>query len=274
VGSLLGTLLAATAALYTLSAISHLLCVFRHGYEAVARCATRVSWAAHSTTLVLLLAYTGRMPVYTRFEFAFLFTWFLVGVHVLIEVLRENQTAGPFLLPLIAVLQVAGVAQWGAAHESLGLHHLPGSLVGWHVGVMLLGYGFLAASFVSAGLYLLQERNLRVKRWGPIYYRLPSLESLDLWGGRFVYVGFLLLTIGMAVGIAFAQGLWQQPWRWDPKVVFTVLIWLVYAGYLLMRNLRGWGGRWAAWWSVIGMAGLLINYLVVNALSYMHRYGV
>lgn len=273
-GLLLATMLAATAALYTLSAVAHLLCLFRRGFDGVARCATRIAWGAHTVSLVLLVLHTGRAPVHTHFEFSFLLTWLLTAGHNLIDLFRKNQTAGPIVIPLVAVLQVVGVALPTPGGTHLDAVDLPNALVGWHIWVTMLGYGFFVASFVAGALYLLQERNLRVKRWGPLYYRLPSLEVLDIWGGRFVYVGFSLMTIGLAAGIAFARATWQHLWRLDPKVLFTLLVWLLYAGYLLMRNLWGWGGRKAAWWSVIGTAGLLINYLVVNALSSLHRYGV
>lgn len=274
-GPLLATLLAATAALYTLSAVAHLFYLFRRGFESVARRATKIAWGVHTLSLILLVIHSGRAPIHTQFEFSMLLTWLLTAGHLLIDLFRNNQMAGPILMPLVAVLQVVGTALPKPVEEAHPtVDQLPNGLLGWHIWVLMLGYGFLAASFVAAVLYLVQERNLRVKRWGPIYYRLPSLESLDIWGGRFVYVGFSLMTIGLAAGIAFAQEIWQHLWRLDPKVLFTLLVWLLYAGYLLMRNLWGWGGRKAAWWSVIGTVGLLINYLVVNALSSLHRYGV
>lgn len=273
-GSLLPTVLAATATLYTLSAVANLFYLFRRGFDAFARWSTRSAWVLHSLSMVLLLGHTGRAPVQTLFEVTFFFTWLLAAVHILVDVLRENQMAGPILMPLVAALQVLGVGLPKPSPEHMMMNQLPNSLVGWHIGVTMLGYGFCVASFVAGALYLLQERSLRVKRWGPLYYRLPSLESLDIWGGRFVYIGFPLMTIGLASGIAFAQMSWQRLWEYDPKVLFTFLIWLVYLGHLLMRNLWGWGGRKAAWWSVIGLAGLLINYVVFNALSSLHRYGV
>lgn len=148
------------------------------------------------------------------------------------------------------------------------------TLIFWHVGVSLLGYAFFTASFVAGSLYVIQERNLRKKRWGPLYYRLPSLEVLDTWSGRFVYVGFPLMTLGMGTGLVFAHVTWETFWRSDPKVLFTVFVWLFYGGYLVVRKYGGWGGRKAAWWSIIGVVGLLINYFVMNMVSKVHRFGV
>lgn len=270
--TLLTVVLSAAAALYTLAAVAHALYMMRTHFDMLARWSTRGAWALQSIGLVLLVVHSGRAPVYTLFEFLYFFTWIIASNYIAIELWRENQAAGAFVVPVLAVMQVAGVAlpKPSEAH----VETLPAGLVSWHIGVTMLGYGFFVASFIAGALYLLQERNLRKKKWGPIYYRLPSLEALDVWGGRFVYVGFPLMTIGTVAGLGFAAVEWAHSWHADPKVIFTLLVWLVWGGYLLMRKVWGWGGRKAAWWSVIGVIGLLINYFVMNVLSRTHRFGV
>jgi ABC-type transport system involved in cytochrome c biogenesis permease subunit len=271
-GPFLTALLAGTAALYTLAAVAHVFYMFRRHFDWLAKWSTRGAWVLHSVSLVWLTVHMGRAPVYSLFEFASVFTWSLVSFYIALEYMRDNQAAGSFLLPVIAMVQVAGVALPKSTEGFV--QEYPASLIGWHVGVTMMGYGFFVASFVAGALYLLQERNLRRKNFSPLYYRLPSLEALDIWGGRFVYIGLPLLTVGMAAGMGFAHVEWSHFWQADPKVVATMVIWMIYCGYLAMRKLWGWGGRKAAWWSVAGMAGLLINYFVVNMLSQLHRFGV
>lgn len=262
----------ATAAFYTMAAVAHLLNMFRRDFALLAQWSSRSAWLVQTLGLLLLVFLTGRFPVYTLFEFAYFFSWLMVTNYIVIEVLRNDQTAGSFLMPVIAILLVFSDTLENPA-ATMVVSDFPGSLIVWHVMVTMLGYAFFTASFVAGALYLLQERNLRRKSFGPLYYRLPPLETLDIWSGRFVYVGFPLLTIGMGAGFVFAHVTWST-WHADPKVLFTVLVWLVYGGYLLMRKLWGWGGRTAAWWSVVGVTGLLINYFVVNLLSRLHRFGV
>jgi ABC-type transport system involved in cytochrome c biogenesis permease subunit len=272
-GGLLAGVLMGTAALYTLAAVAHLLFIFRRGFDALARWSTRAAWLSQSLGLVLLLVHTGRPPAQTLFEFAYFFTWVMVTNYVVIEAFRQNQSPGALLLPIVAIMQAAAIALPKPGIDHPGMEALPVGLLGWHIGVIMLGYGFLTASCVAGALYLIQERNLRLKRWGPLYYRLPSLEVLDIWGGRFVMVGFPLLTVGIGSGLLFARQSWEAFWH-DPKVLFTFVVWLFYGAYLLMRKYWGWGGRKAAWWSVAGVAILLINYFVVNLLSRLHRFGV
>jgi HemX protein len=270
----LNLLLGGTAALYTLSALTHVLYMFRREFGGLARWSTRIAFLLQTLSLVLVIVQTGRAPVYSLFEFGYAFTWFLMSNYMVIEVWGDNQAAGSFLMPVIAVVQVISVGLPKPGSEHLAVGAFSSSLIGWHVGVIMLGYGFFIASFVLGALYLIQERNLRLKNWSPLYYRLPSLEALDIWSGRFVYIGFPLLTLGIGAGAVFALSTWTSFWAIDLKVLFTCLLWLVYGGYLLMRTAWGWGGRKAAWWSVAGVAALFINYFIINLLSHSHRFGV
>lgn len=263
----------ASAAFYTLAAIAHLFYLFRQEFVEVARWSTRIAWLSQSAGLALMIIETQRVPIHTLFEFAFFFTWVMMTNYIGVEVFRKDQTAGAFLLPVIAVVLILCVDLPKPGPEMIVQNH-SASLIVWHVVVSLLGYAFFTASFVAGSLYLLQEYLLRRKRWGPLYHRMPSLEALDIWGGRFIYIGFPLLTLGMFSGLFFAQVTWETFWQSDAKVIFTVFVWLVYCGYLLMRKIGGWGGRRAAWWAVAGLAGLLINYFVMNLFSKLHRFGV
>ena len=51
------------------------------------------------------------------------------------------------------------------------------------------------------------------------------------------------------------------------------MTWLIYAGYLHARNLRGWKGRGSAWVLVVGFAAVLFTYFAVNLwVSGLHSY--
>ncbi|MFZ5817974.1 MAG: cytochrome C assembly family protein [Bacillota bacterium] len=261
------------AALYTLSAISHLSLMFRREYEFLARWSTRAAWLVQTGALVLLILYERQAPVYTLFEASHLVVWLLMTTYVGIEFLRNNQAAGSFLTPVVAAVMTLSLALPQSGVEPY-LGDQPVKLIVWHVAVTLLGYAFFIGSFVAGALYLLQDRNLRRKSFGPLYYMLPSLEALDIWAGRLVYIGFPLLTLGVAAGLGFAHVTWETFWQSDPKVIFTVFVWTVYGGYLLMRKIWGWGGRKAAWWVIAAGIALLINWFVINLASDVHRFGV
>jgi len=261
------------AALCTLSATAHLSLIFRREYVQLARWSTRAAWLVQTAALALLMAGEGRFPVFSLFEVSHLLAWLLMTVYVALEARQGNQAAGSFLTPVIAAVVVLSLALPKSGVEPY-LGNQPTLLIVWHVGVTLLGYAFFIGAFVAGALYLIQDRNLRRKAFGPIYYMLPPLESLDLWSARLIQIGFPLLTLGVATGLLVAHSTWPTLWQDDPKVIYTIAVWSVYGLYPLLRRLWGWGGRRAAWWSVLGGIALLFNHMVINFTSGFHRFGV
>ena len=55
--------------------------------------------------------------------------------------------------------------------------------------------------------------------------------------------------------------------------MWTFVIWVVYAAYLHARSTRGWSGRRAAVFSLMGYTCVLLNFFVVNLLfTSLHTY--
>jgi ABC-type uncharacterized transport system permease subunit len=82
---------------------------------------------------------------------------------------------------------------------------------------------------------------------------LLTLEKLTF---RFVKAGFVALTLAIVVG-----WLSSLAWRWDHKMVFSLLGWLIVASLLIGRQLLGWRGRRATRWLYAGAGFLLLAYV-------------
>lgn len=259
-------LVGATALLYTLAAILHLLALLWRGTERWAGWLTRSGWIAQTGALLLLFI-EGHSPLASLVDFTLLFCWVLMGAYVLMSIWLRSEAAGSFVLPVVAGAVVLALAVGDRPGQS-GLS--PGFLL-WHVGVALFAYACLFMAALAGALYLVQETNLRRKRWGRLYYSLPSLEALDRWAVRFAWLGHPLLTLTAATGLVQAGGNWAYL---DAKILFTIGLWLLWGGYLLLRHQRGWGGRRAAWLGLVGLCGILANWFIVNMLSGAHRFGV
>ena len=65
-------------------------------------------------------------------------------------------------------------------------------------------------------------------------------------------------------GLDHALQAWGSYWNWDPKEVWTFIIWVVYAGYLHARATRNISRRTATWIAVAGFACIVVNYTIVN----------
>ncbi len=80
-------------------------------------------------------------------------------------------------------------------------------------------------------------------------------------------VGVVFCTLMMVTGPIWAKGTWGHWWTWDPRLTLTLLLWLVYLAYLLLRSFTEGSERTARFAAVYGVAGTLLiplNYFVIE----------
>jgi cytochrome c-type biogenesis protein CcsB len=127
--------------------------------------------------------------------------------------------------------------------------------------------GLVGAIFVSLLYLLLLWRRNDLERM------LPSANELDRITYRTIAVAFPLLTLMIAAGAYWANRTWGSYWSWDPKETWAAITWLVYAGYLHMRITRGWRGRRAAYFAILGFAVVMFTFFgVTYLLPGLHAY--
>ncbi|MCW7754599.1 c-type cytochrome biogenesis protein CcsB [Desulfobotulus sp. H1] len=142
-----------------------------------------------------------------------------------------------------------------------------------HVAASFAGNAAFTLAFAVGVLYLLLERRIKEKRKDIFFRRLPSLELLDATGHACILVGFTFMTLGLATGILYARTVWGQFWSWDPKEVWSLVVWLVYAALLHGRLSSEWRGRKAARMAIVGFLLVLFTFLGVNFLLMGHHEG-
>ncbi len=102
---------------------------------------------------------------------------------------------------------------------------------------------------------------------------LPDAEALDRITYKTICIAFPLLTLMIAAGAFWANRAWGSYWNWDPKETWAAITWLVYAGYLHMRVTRGWRGRRAAYFAILGFAVVMFTFFgVTYLLPGLHAY--
>jgi len=127
--------------------------------------------------------------------------------------------------------------------------------------------GMVTGIFVSL-LYL-----MLLWRRGDLEKLLPSADTLDRVTYKTICVAFPLLTGMIATGAFWANRTWGSYWSWDPKETWAAITWLVYAGYLHMRVTRGWRGRRAAYFAILGFGVVIFTFLgVTYLLPGLHAY--
>ena len=139
-----------------------------------------------------------------------------------------------------------------------------------HVSIAILSSALLTIGFSLAVVQLVQHRaEAAVAAGGQasrLLQRVPSARQLEQSSFQVHAVAFVLWTFTVVAGAIWAAEAWGRYWGWDPKEVWSFVIWVVYAAYLHARSTAGWAGPRSAWIAVLGFACLLFNFLGVNYL--------
>ncbi len=166
---------------------------------------------------------------------------------------------GAFLAPLALALLVPGVILGGAGGVLPGELRAP--LLPLHITVALLGFSAFAFAAGVGAVYLLMERQVKGKKFGLWFSRLPPLETLDALNRWLVIWGFLALSFTFVTGAFFASASPGLYWAWQAKEVGTAGAWLVFASLLGARLFAGWRGRRVAVLTMAGFALVLVSFL-------------
>lgn len=84
---------------------------------------------------------------------------------------------------------------------------------------------------------------------------------------------FVMLFVGTILGAWWADFSWGRPWGWDPKEVFALNTWIIYAILIHARFLAKNRGLCTAWLSVAGCLMMAFNWVYVNFfLVGLHSY--
>ncbi len=127
--------------------------------------------------------------------------------------------------------------------------------------------GLVGGIFISLLYLLLLWRRPDLERL------LPDAGSLDRITYKTICIAFPLLTLMIAAGAYWANQTWGSYWNWDPKETWAAITWLVYAGYLHMRITRGWRGRRAAYFAILGFGVVMFTFFgVTYLLPGLHAY--
>jgi ABC-type uncharacterized transport system permease subunit len=136
----------------------------------------------------------------------------------------------------------------------------------WHIAVAILAYGSLTIAAFHALLMAVQESRLHSspnsKSWlSAIVDRLPPLLRMERLLFRIIGFGFVLLTMTVISGVFFSEVLFGTPVKFEHKTLFTLLSWVLFGVLLAGRHWRGWRGKTALSFTLMGFATLLLAYV-------------
>ena len=232
-----------------------------------------VTWLAAALLLVAIVLRgiaAGRTPWANMYEFTLVGTFVAVAVFVGVNTRRDVRFLGAFVTGLGVLFLV--LAQEKFFIEAMGVQ--PALQKYWlviHVGVAICATGIFTVAFVTSVLQLLRDGRdngsplLGSRHWGWLDHT-PAPAGLESLSFRLNSVAFVLWTFTVIGGAIWAEDAWGRYWGWDPKEVWSFIVWVVYAAYLHARTTRGWSGTRAAWFVVAGYACVLFNFTGVNLI--------
>ena len=248
--------------------------------EAASRVGLLLTWLAfllHLTGVLTRGLAAERVPWGNMYEFTITSSLAVAAVYLLFVHRYKLQWLGlGVTLFVAAVLGLATLALYTPAGPLVPALHSYWLVI--HVSAAAISGGAFTIGGLVSILYLVKSRaERRVLTGGTMsasLRRLPSAESMDGTAYKVLAFAFPLWTFGVLVaGPIWAEYAWGRYWGWDPKEVWSLVTWVVYAAYLHARATAGWRGRRAATIAIVGWFVFIFNFVGVNLLvSGLHSY--
>ncbi|MCK6555240.1 cytochrome c biogenesis protein [Candidatus Binatia bacterium] len=83
-------------------------------------------------------------------------------------------------------------------------------------------------------------------------------------------VGMVFCTLVLFTGMMWARPRWNVWWTWDARLTTTLILWLIYAAYLMLRGSVGVGDQGARYAAILGIVGAL-DIPIINRSVYWWR---
>lgn len=268
------SLLLAVLAAYLIAAIHYILAFAnkRRSLQRVAEWSTVVGFILHTTALIADWVIDGHYPLFFLRETLSFLAWALVVLDWVVLYRYPTPAVGAFTMPLISVLTfIALLIGSDSANTPDPLSE--SWLFPIHTTLLIFAYAAFFIVFMASVMYLLQERELKLKTFGAIFHRLPALTTVNELATTAAALGLTLLTLGIATGMIWSSKRTGTVWHNDPKEIFALLTWLLYFGLTVYRSTANWRGRRAAWLGVVGFGLVLCTFFGARLLGGYHVFG-
>jgi len=267
-----------------------------------------LAFALHTFAIFLRWYVSGRWPNANMFEAVTTSVWFGGCAAIILEIIvRKTSMRNIFALGSAFASMVALMCanflpidlNANIANKMPVLHDV------WlyiHTNVIIFSYCLIAMAAVSAMLYL-RHRAIggsaefaRVGGAGSLVMQAPGMAggatgssnapTQTSGGGSggagsvfdgatmvLMELAFILLWAGLVMGAIWADHSWGRPWGWDPKEVFALNTFIVFALLIHVRLKAKDKGLWTAILAIVGAGVMLFNWIIINfAIVGLHSY--
>ena len=215
-----------------------------------------------TVTIGVRSSQTGHGPYTSSFEVALFLAWLMVVVFFLTEWKYKIKNLGAFIIPIVFVILLFSAF----LSKDVILVYESSEMRFWltmHRTLSILGYAAFSIAFASGIMYLIQEHQVKTKKLGIMYFRMPSLEVLDDLNFKVIMIGFPLFTLGFMTGSISNMQLNQSFFSWDLNSTLPlVATWLIYSLVFFGRIMVGLRGKKAAQGAILGFVTVIWTYFL------------
>ncbi|WP_243297434.1 cytochrome C assembly family protein [Bacillus litorisediminis] len=229
-----------------------------------------IVWSMQTIFLCFYVIEIGRFPVLTIFEGLYFYAWVLVTLSLTINKFLKMDFIVFFTNILGFIIIAIHTFAPDDTDSTVMAERLISELLFTHITMAILSYAAFSLSFVFSIVYLIQYDLLKRKKWGKRLRRLSDLSKLETMSYILNIIGVPILLLSLILGIQWAF-LKLPGLNWfDPKIIGSFIVLIVYSVFLYMKVRRHKTGKSLALWNIASFLIVLINFFLFGSLSSFH----
>lgn len=140
-------------------------------------------------------------------------------------------TAGAFLAAIIAIFLFVPTERTEGPVQRIMYFHVPSAWISF--------FAFFVV-FLCSILFLWKKE----REW-------------DIYAHASAEIGVIFCSLVLITGPIWARPIWGAWWVWDARLTSTLILWLIYVAYLMLRAQTDAGSMRARYAAVLGIVGFL-----------------
>lgn len=102
---------------------------------------------------------------------------------------------------------------------------------------------------------------------GSLLYLWKKDHKWDILASSAAEIGVIFTTLVLITGPLWARPVWGVWWTWDARLTTTLVLWLIYLAYLMVRPFAAEESRGARYAAVVGIIGFIDVPIVALTIS-------
>ncbi len=226
-----------------------------------------LAFTLHTVSILLRGFSLNSCPIQNLFEAGMFIGWTLSLASLFALFVPKLRFLTAFLSPLLFLL---GAVSLAPAFDQPPATPLP-EWISLHATFSFLAYGAWGIAAASSLMYLIQQRDLKLKNIRALTSTLPPVQKIKQTALYMVLTGVLFLSIGLWYGI---RGHHEFTGSWignDLKILWALTLWGYFLALWLLSRLSSLRDRALAWCIIYGFLFTLLTFWPTSALSPTHR---